>query len=147
MTSRHQKTTAGMIKNYFMTVDNTAMDILYYNTYIWNQLSIVVHNINCSEEKVLIYDGPSSKSKLLGELQGHYPITDIFISSLSIVSIYFIGHADFLYSYNMLVSSIRHQNTPNLLNISATETMPIQVNYEATTENIFSTISTSSFSR
>ena len=126
------------VQTLLIKTDNARIDIYYYNTYIWNQMSIVAQNINCSEERALIYDGPSRKSKLLGEIQQTRAETYGFISSLSIISIYFIN--SFPKCFNISASTVRRPTTGQLVGISATETMSLKCHYKMQTENIFKQI-------
>ena len=79
------------VQQLFVMTDNNIMDIYYYNIYILNKLSIVMQNNKCSENRALVYDGPNSRSKLLGESQKKSEGRDTFNSSLSIISIYLLG--------------------------------------------------------
>ena len=123
------------VQTFLMKTDKASIDIYYYNTYIWNQMSIAIQNMNCSEEKALIYDGPSRKSKLLGELQNTHVGTCTFISSLSIISIYFID-SYFSKCMDISVSTVKRLLTGQLVNISATETMSMKLHNEIQTENV-----------
>ena len=130
----HDKQNAPGNRNYNVytllgRIDDARMDIHYYSTYIWNQMSIVIQNIYCSEGRVLIYDGPSHKSKFLGELQKTCVETYTFISSLSIISIYFID-SPFSKCFNISVSTVKHPTTGQLVNISAAETRSLKFHSE-----------------
>ena len=70
--------------------DNKRMDIYFYNTYIWNKIFIVMQKNRCPGNRALVYDGPNSRSKLLGESQQSHDGRDTFTSSLSIISIYLL---------------------------------------------------------
>ena len=124
------------VQTLLIKTDSARMDVYYYNTYIWNQISVVLQNINCSEERVLIHDGPSLKSKLLGELQKTNVEIYTFISSLSILSIYFID-THFSKCFTISVSIFERPNTGQLVNISATETMSMELRYAIRTEHIY----------
>ena len=79
------------VQQLFVMADNRIMDIYFYNTYILNKISIVIQNNRCSENRALVYDGPNSRSKLLGESQRNPDGRDTFNSSVSIISIYLLG--------------------------------------------------------
>ena len=88
-----QEKMSGLVYNVqqlFVMTDNSRMDIYYYNTYIWNKLSVIMHKNKYSGNRALVYDGPNSRSKLLGDLQTFHDGRDTFTSSLSIISIYLL---------------------------------------------------------
>ena len=115
--------------------DNTKMEINYFNTYIWDQLSIIMQNMNCSKESVLIYDGPNSKSKLLGELKQPHAEIYTFISSLSIISIYLLD-SPLSKCFNISVFTIKQQPTGQLLKVPAAEEKSVKKHYEREPESI-----------
>ena len=79
------------VQQLFVMTDNSRMDLYYYNTYIWNTISIVMQKNKCTGNRALVYDGPNSRSKLVGESQSFHDGRDTFTSSLSIISIYLLN--------------------------------------------------------
>ena len=108
----------------YVRTNKQEMNIYYYNTFIWNQLKAVIQSTNCSTSRVLVYDGPSSKSKLLGESQDQ----DTFISSLYILSIYIIQQPSMSSTcYNVNITLIDHPIQRQWVNVNSTE----RIRYEA----------------
>ena len=119
--------------------DETQITIFRYNTYIWNQLLVTIQNINCTEGMIiLIYDGPNSKSKLLGELPRFHAETVALESSLSIVSMYFMFK---LFPVRSLCFSfsvdVRQRFVPEILfEAPSTDMTVLKRNYKARNENV-----------
>ena len=126
----------------FVSKDNTKIAIYYYNTLLWNRLSLTMHNINCSMKTVLIYDGPNSKSKLLGEILLYQGDSKALESSLSIVSIFVIDEPVSI-CIDISVSTRGHSGK-KMVRVSAvdsTDVIRLKREYEAKTENVFERIS------
>ena len=75
------------VQQLFVMTDNRKMDIYYYNTYLLYTITIDIKKSRCSGYRALVYDGPNSRSKLLGKTQKSRDRIDKFKSSLSIISI------------------------------------------------------------
>ena len=127
--------------------DNTCFHVYHYNTYIWNQVR--VSNITHTEEKVLIYDGPNSKSKLLLELPRlHAEIKTMESSlwpSLSIVSIYimqksFVACTKSQHPIHISVHSKRHIAPEIVHQVPSTDMIVLEEDYEAETKNVLKII-------
>ena len=110
------------------TINNIHLFVFYFNTYIWNQVSITVQPI-C---RVLVYDGPNSRSKLLGDTTMNNSVAKTFNSSLSIISVYSIKGP-----CAALSLSVTRQPTREYLHkIPSTKSLPMQLMYAAESENI-----------
>ena len=117
------------VQQLLVMTDNTRMDIYYYNTYIWNKITIVIQENKCSGNRALVYDGPNSRSKLLGESQKNPDVRDTFTSSLSIISIYLLN-SPFPPCFNISAYTLKQ-------NATFWHTASFEANYRVEAENIF----------
>ena len=125
------------VQHLYIRMNNVEMNVFYYNTYIWKQLKAIIHGENCSATRVLAYDGPSSKYKLLGDLQLQDAV--IFSSFLYILSIYIMQQPSVFPAavcYNITVSSIEHPIQTQNLNIISME----KIHFEAASVNTLKVI-------
>ena len=125
--------TLGKLRNYdiqllIATINNIHLLVFHVNTYIWNQLSVTVQP-KCI---MSVYDGPNSRSKLLGDITMNTSVAKTFNSSLSIISMYSIVGTCAFISF----STICRPTKEHLHNVPSTKFMLMQMTYAAETENI-----------
>ena len=122
------------VQQLFVMTDNSRMDIYYYNAYIWNNIAIVMQKNMCpGNSTFLVYDGPNSRSKLLGESQKLSDGRDRFTSSLSIISIYLLD-SPVPTCFNVSVNRFKLQATRQYQEAFERR---LKLRYEPQAENIF----------
>ena len=111
-----------------------------YNTYIWNRITIMLLHTNkgCFGNRVLVYDGPNSRSKLLADSQKIHDGRNIFTSSLYIISIYRLDDSLFpkCDRYRSVISIYKFKPRATRQYQEAFERR-LKLRYELGAENIF----------